>query len=84
VATATFCLRREYLLAHPFPARDVGFGTRWLWGPAAPRVGTVATPFYVATIHPGNVAAKDTAHEWWRPVPPRDIARLVGDDWPLP
>jgi glycosyltransferase involved in cell wall biosynthesis len=84
IATPTFCLRRDHLLAKPFPDTTIGSGTRWLWDGDAGRIGTLANPaFYVATIHPDNVAAKDTSNAWWRPVGQQEIAGVLGDDWPL-
>lgn len=83
VATPTFCFRREFALAKPFPDSFVGSGTHWLWSAPAPRIGTLTDfTFYVGMIHPGNIAVKDTANDWWKPRPPREVAAMLGDDWP--
>lgn len=85
IAEPTFCYHREFGLRTPFPDQDLAAGTRWLWDNETVRIRALAdTSFYVGLIHTGNTAIKDTSNGWWRSVPHREIANLLGDDWPGP
>jgi glycosyltransferase involved in cell wall biosynthesis len=84
VAEPTFCYRREFGLARPFPDQDIASGTDWLWHTPGVKIGPMAEySYYVGIIHSGNTAAKNTSSGWWRPIPQREVAAVLGADWPL-
>ncbi|MGW7530850.1 glycosyltransferase family 2 protein [Amycolatopsis sp. NPDC054798] len=84
VLESTFVYRREFAVTHPFPDLMVAEGTHWLWQTPNLRVRAHAdSSFYVGVIHPENVSPKNTASHWWRSVPPREVADVLGDDWAL-
>ena len=81
VADATFCYRRDFWAAAPFPDASWGLDTGYLWQGQNPRIGVLPDPsFYVALVHPGNTSTKHV-NPWWHPNPAGEIVALLGDDW---
>jgi hypothetical protein len=82
VHDATFCYRRSFWAAHPFPDTSYGIDTTYLWQGAPMRVGSLPDPsFYVGLVHEANTSRKDTRDAWWHPLPVAEIASLMGSDW---
>jgi glycosyltransferase involved in cell wall biosynthesis len=82
VATPTFCYRRAYGLARPFPDRRIGSGGEWLRTEPRPRVGMLTDPtLYLGLLHAGNTARKDTASSWWRRISAAEVQAMTGPDW---
>ncbi len=74
--------RKEYWSAHHFSDINVGEDSRFVWTADARRLLAVAdADFHVGFIHGANVSPKHVDGPWWKPHPPDDIRRLLGDDW---
>jgi glycosyltransferase involved in cell wall biosynthesis len=81
VAGGTLCYRRELWERNRFPDVDVGEDSAFLWRGRPGRV--LALPddrFYVALVHPGNTAPKQTSHPWWRPIDHEQVLERLGGD----
>jgi hypothetical protein len=78
----TFCYRRRFWQAAPFPDTSFGIDTTYLWQDPAKRVGALPdSSFYVALVHPGNTSRKNIHDAWWHPRPVEEIASLMGPEW---
>jgi glycosyltransferase involved in cell wall biosynthesis len=81
VAGGTLCYRRALWERNRFGDVDVGEDSVFLWRGRPGRV--LALPdgrFYVALVHPGNTAPKQTSHPWWRPIDPAQVLERLGSD----
>ena len=72
---------RDFWRAAPFPDRQVGEDSQFLWRSPAPRAACLDDhALYVATIHPGNTCPKDRRGPYWSRWD-GDLEALLGDEF---
>jgi hypothetical protein len=80
----TFCYRKQFWEKFPFPSRNEGADTMWVWGL---RDATIcALPdysFYISIIHSKNTSPKRTNLPRWHPFSAQEIRDLMQGDMPF-
>jgi O-antigen biosynthesis protein len=80
VCGGSFCYRKEFWKKYPFPARNEGADTMWVWGLHGQKIVAHANhSFYVAIIHSKNTSSKRTNDARWHKCSPRVIQDLMLD-----
>ncbi|MCI0396121.1 MAG: glycosyltransferase [Chloroflexi bacterium] len=81
LAGGTLLYRRSTWAEHPFPDRNVGEDTAFIWQLAPERLHVMAnTSLYVAIKHSGNTAAKSLASPRWQRRPLGEVSQLLMPD----
>jgi hypothetical protein len=81
---SSLCFRRELWQSQRFADVDVGMDGIFVWATPPHLVTAIADPnFAVHMIHSRNVSPKNPQGAWWSDFPVTEIARTIGDDWPL-
>jgi predicted O-methyltransferase YrrM len=78
----SFCYEKEFWQKNPFPSRNEGADTVWVWGLRNRKV--LAHPdhtFYVAIIHSKNTSPKRPGKPLWRQYSSEGVRSLMQDDW---
>lgn len=77
----TFCYRKPFWEKFPFPSRNEGADTMWVWG--LKNAAICAMPdhtFYISIIHSKNTSPKRTNQPRWHPFSTQEISNLMRDD----
>ena len=82
VCGASFCYRKQLWHKHPFPAKNEGADTVWVWGLKGPKVVALSDhTFYVAIMHARNTSPKRVSDSAWHSYPAQNVRDLMREDW---
>ncbi len=76
----TFCYRKSFWAAHPFPDVMVGEDSQFVWSASGGKVLRLDDPtFIVGSIHEHNVSPKRVGDAWWIRQPFAEIQALLAE-----
>lgn len=79
---ATLCYTKSFWERNPFPDKNVGEDSRFIWNdPDAKIIALTDNRFITALIHPDNASVKRISADCWFKIPVSDIRNLIGEDW---